>query len=133
MNTDVSAYAGRGDGDKRNVSCESVADFIGPRIKELCEKKHIKKYRLARQSDVSVSNITRYIAGRRVPDITTLEKLCMGLEISLSEFFEDVPRMADSESNETEDAILEVWESLDQSGRGNLLSYGRYLADAAGK
>ncbi|MCD7735427.1 MAG: helix-turn-helix transcriptional regulator [Lachnospiraceae bacterium] len=113
-----------------NASHEAVIDYIGPRIKELCEKRHMTRYRLAQLSGVASINITRYIEGRRIPAVSTLEKLCDGFGISMSCFFEDVGYQADPALTDEQNELLEAMDALDEDGRRNLIAYARFLAGA---
>lgn len=63
-----------------------AADFIGPRIKELCDKQQITKYRLSQMTGVTQTVLSRIIKGENVPTIQTIEKICAALNISLAQF-----------------------------------------------
>ena len=52
----------------------SAADFIGPRVKELCDKQQITKYRLSQMTGVTQTVLSRIIKGENVPTIQTIEK-----------------------------------------------------------
>ncbi|MCD7883514.1 MAG: helix-turn-helix transcriptional regulator [Lachnospiraceae bacterium] len=112
---------------------EPVLAYIRSRIAELCEKKHISKYRLNKRCGVSPKNVMRYIEGCRVPTIETIAKLCAGFGITLSEFFEDMPAPERPSFNDPRDSLLEIWDKLDQNGQSSLLSFGKYLADSEEK
>ena len=59
----------------------SAADFIGPRVKELCDKQQITKYRLSQMTGVTQTVLSRIIKRVNVPTIQTLEKICAALNI----------------------------------------------------
>lgn len=105
-----------------------VIDYIGPRIQELCEKKSLSRYRLAQRSGVPLISITRYINGLKSPAITTLEKLCIGFNISLSEFFEDVDFQPDPTLSVVQNRLLEIMSNLCEEDQKNLLAYAEYLS-----
>ena len=64
---------------------------IASRLKFLREKRGMSIYRLAREAKVSQSFLSAIEAGQKVPTITTLQKICEALGISLVEFFTDEP------------------------------------------
>ncbi|MCD7956675.1 MAG: helix-turn-helix transcriptional regulator [Lachnospiraceae bacterium] len=132
MSTKERAAANCSDGKEADVlyDFEPLLAYIGPRIEELCAKKGISKYRLALRSGVTDGNISRYVDGSRIPTIETIAKLCFGFDITLSEFFENMPGQEKVSSNDPRELLLEIWKKLDQGGQRSLLSFGKYLADA---
>ena len=69
------------------------------RILELCEKKGLTVHALARTSAVPPSTLKNILGGgSQNAGIVTIKKLCDGLEISLTEFFDtDVFRSLEQE------------------------------------
>ncbi len=66
----------------------SVKDVVADRIKTLCEERNIKINELANISGVTPSTAYSMMdVRRRDVSITTIKKLCDGLEITLGEFF----------------------------------------------
>ena len=65
----------------------SAENYIIERIEELCEKKHMSRYRLAQKSGIAQSSISTLLNRKSVPTIQTLEKICDGFGITLSQFF----------------------------------------------
>ena len=57
------------------------------RLRELCEKNNISFYRLAKDSGVALSTISSLYAQNHYPSIPTLNRLCDGLNMTLSDFF----------------------------------------------
>ncbi|MCC8104275.1 MAG: helix-turn-helix domain-containing protein [Clostridiales bacterium] len=110
------------------AACVSVTDYIGPRIQELCKKKHMSRYRLAQRSGVPSISISRYVKGLKAPAVTTLEKLCMGFNITLSEFFEDIGFQPDPELNADQNHILEIMSRLSEEDLKSLIAYAEYLS-----
>ncbi|MCD8348597.1 MAG: helix-turn-helix domain-containing protein [Lachnospiraceae bacterium] len=105
-----------------------VIDYIGPRIQELCEKRHMSRYRLAQRSGVPSISISRYVKGQKYPAVTTLEKLCKGFQISLSEFFEEIGYQPDPALSEEQNHILEIMSGLGEDELKNLITYAEYLS-----
>ena len=61
---------------KWGVEYLSAENYIIERIEELCEKKHMSRYRLAQKSGIAQSSISTLLNRKSVPTIQTLEKIC---------------------------------------------------------
>ena len=62
---------------------------VANRILELCKAKNYSINYLSTLSAISQSTVSDIVLGRsRNPGVVTLKKLCDGLEISLTEFFD---------------------------------------------
>ena len=83
----------------------SAENYIIKRIEELCEKKHMSRYRLAQ------SSISTLLNRKSVPTIQTLEKICNGLGITLSQFFAEDEKVLDLTKDQKE--LLKDWNSMD--------------------
>ena len=67
-----------------------LREAIANRIKELCKEKGITIYRLAQLSGVPHTTIMSIFSGAtKNPSVTTIDKLCKALDITLAEFFKD--------------------------------------------
>ena len=66
----------------------SVKDAVSDRFIELCRARGMKANELANLSGVTPSTVYSMLDSRRRDvSITTIKKLCDGLEITLGEFF----------------------------------------------
>ena len=97
----------------------SAADWIGPRIKELCEKQKISNYRLSQMTGVTQTVLSRIIKGENVPTIQTIEKICAALNISLAQFFAKDENPPDLTAEQRE--IIETWNGLTPEERERLM------------
>ena len=97
----------------------SAADFIGPRIKELCDKQQITKYRLSQMTGVTQTVLSRIMKGENVPTIQTIEKICFALNISLAQFFAKDKNPPDLTAEQKE--IIETWNGLNPEERERLM------------
>ena len=59
---------------------------VTQRIKELCKEKGLSYYMLSYKAAVSMSTLMSIINGGNTT-ITTINRICNGLEISLTQFF----------------------------------------------
>ena len=96
----------------------SAADFIGPRVKELCDKQQIT-YRLSQMTGVTQTVLSRIIKRENVPTIQTLEKICAALNISLAQFFAKDENPPDLTAEQKE--IIETWNGLSPEERERLM------------
>ena len=65
-----------------------IHDVLVERIYELCRERNITPNALSYMSGVSQSTVKSILNGEsKNPGIVTLKKLCDGLEISITEFF----------------------------------------------
>ena len=68
---------------------QAVAKHIAERLTLLAESRGLSQRALARKSGLPPEVVSRAVRGQHTPSIATLEKLCGGLEISLSAFFSE--------------------------------------------
>lgn len=67
-----------------------MVDAIAKRILDLCGKRGITPNKLSTISGMTQSTINNIInTGSKNPTVSTIKKICDGLEITLSEFFDD--------------------------------------------
>ena len=66
-----------------------IEKYIADKITSLCEKRDISKYRLSQLSGISQSSLGRIMAQENLPSLITLEKICVALGVTLSQFFQE--------------------------------------------
>ncbi len=87
-----------------------IGYFVAERIKELCAKKNMSQYELAKRAGMTQSSISTLINEGNVPRITTLEKVCEGFGITLAQFFARDDEYPDLSEEQLE--VLNTWEKL---------------------
>ena len=66
-----------------------VGQAVRERIAELCEEKHITVNKLANISGITQSTLNNIMSGRNnSTTISTIQKICDGLEITVTDFFD---------------------------------------------
>lgn len=75
------------------------------RLRRLMEARGWTMYRLAKESGLTESTIANIYRRNAIPSIDTLEKICQGFGITLSQFF------ADDELVELTEDLKEVFEN----------------------
>lgn len=101
-----------------------IENNVLQRISQLCEQRHWSLYRLAKEANIPYSNLNNIFHRGTCPTIPTLEKICTGLEISLSEFFEfyTTPKI-DSKFTESETDLVYLFRTLSKKDQELLQVY----------
>lgn len=81
---------------------------IGERIKLLREKIGMSQAELAKKANIAQSSISYIESGGKSPSLETLECICNGLGISLSELLYDEDKADYNNSNDEVNDILET-------------------------
>lgn len=90
-----------------------VENEVLGRIRELLELNHWSIYKLAKESGVPYSSLNNCFLRNTCPTIPTLEKLCTGLNIRLSDFFDYKKNpLRDTSLSEDEQNLLGVYRKL---------------------
>lgn len=76
------------------------------RIKKLMEERSWTEYRLAKESGLSQSTIANLFNRNTVPSITTLESICQGFGITLSQFFAETDLV---ELSQEQKVLFDKW------------------------
>ena len=103
-----------------------------PRIKQLCVEKNMSYYRLAKESSITYSTLNNMLnRPKNIPTISTLSKICDGLDITLRDFFSDGTET--TELTKSQLVVLEVWNNLDVRQQELALAYMQGLMDISKK
>ena len=67
----------------------TIGEGVRLRVLELCRQRNISANKLSGMSGITQSTLNNIVSGRnRSATISTIKKICDGLEISIREFFE---------------------------------------------
>lgn len=83
---------------------------MAERIKELCKKKNMSQYELAKKAGMTQSSISSLLNEGNIPKVSTLEKVCKGFGITLAQFFtidDNIPDLSEEQLR-----VLNTWEKL---------------------
>lgn len=100
-----------------------VEKFVAKRIQELCKKKNMTMYRLAQKTELRQSTISNIMRRKTLPNLVTLEKICDGLGISLSQFFQegdDIVSLTDEQKH-----VLDAWITLSEEDKKLIKTYAQ--------
>jgi transcriptional regulator with XRE-family HTH domain len=97
--------------------------YITNRIRELCDKKQMSMYALSNKIGISQSSLSNLMKRGSTPTFYTLDKICDGLGITLSQFFsKDMEKL---ELSSEQKRVLETWESLSDKEKAAVEIYVR--------
>lgn len=94
---------------------------VTTRIKELCVNKGISFYRLSKISGIPQTTLTNMLNRGTTPSIFTLEKICIALDISLSQFFDINDSIKDLPIDQQE--LLKMYIKLSDNKKELLKAY----------
>lgn len=100
-------------------------EYIPKRVKELCSKHKISKYRLAQLTDMSQTALGNIINKKSIPTVPTLERICDAFGISIAQFFAGEGMRPDLTDEQEE--LLEIWDDLNADERRILMNFVRTL------
>ncbi len=101
-----------------------IEDKVFERIEYLRKIKHFSMYRLAKEAEIPYSSLNNIIHRRTCPTVSTLEKLCKGLNISLSEFFDfELYPLKNETLTPIEDELLNKYRTLSKNKQERLEAY----------
>jgi len=89
------------------------------RIKQLRDERGWSNYRLAKEADISEGSLNNLFRLNNQPTIPTLEAICAGLDISLSEFFAEGKEAI--ALNDEQREMLNIWNTLNKEQKTALL------------
>jgi len=84
-------------------------------ISQLRLKRNWSEYELAKNAGIAQSTISTWYRKKQIPSIPTLEKVCQGFGITLSQFFAEEDEAIFLTEEEKE--VLENWNSLTEKQR----------------
>ena len=103
---------------------ENETNDVLDRIQYFLNLKHWSLYKLAKEADLPYSSLNNIFNRRTLPTIPTLEKICNGLGISMSEFFEYKNNPLKSDSlTDTEQDIIYMYRKLSARSKELLTAY----------
>lgn len=101
------------------------------RIQSLMDERGWTIYKLAKVSGVPYSSLSSIFKLNNQPTIGTLEKICAGFHITLSEFFSDRPpyrEITDSYSDD-EKALIENYQKLSSKNKALMRDFMNLLVN----
>lgn len=99
-------------------------DILG-RIKQLKDMRGWSNYRLAKESGLSEGALNNLFRMNHQPTIPTLEAICGGLGVSLSQFFAEGREAVVLDEQQRE--LLDIWGGLNKNQKSALLGLLRSM------
>ncbi len=105
-------------------------DFdVTARIGELAKERGWTYYRLAKQSGIPQSTLCTILHSPNTPSLSTVMKLCNGMEISLAQFFAVGENSLDRPLTDIEMECLRTFSSLTPEKKERALAYMKGMTD----
>ena len=96
------------------------------RIQELCDERGWSYYQLAKVSGIAYSTLSTMINKHNMPSLPTLQKLCDGFGISITDFFEPGKSSRGLTADQAE--CLNLFTALSPEDKALAISYMKGLA-----
>lgn len=101
-----------------------IEDDVLNRIDFFLKYKHWTLYKLAKVSGLPYSSLNNIFNRRTCPTLPTLEKICKGFNITLSEFFDyDNNPVKSEDLTDCEQELLYSYQSLSHRDKDRLEAY----------
>lgn len=99
------------------------------KIQQLLDERNWTVYRLAKESNIPYSSLNSLFLKNNQPTVATLEKVCEGFRITLSEFFlEDTPYRNEAPLiTQEEKIVLDLFRSLSKKDKQKYLDIIKIL------
>ncbi|MDL2258623.1 helix-turn-helix domain-containing protein [Eubacteriales bacterium OttesenSCG-928-K08] len=91
------------------------------RIKQLRDERGWSNYRLAKEAGISENSLNNLFRRNNLPTIPTLESICKGFGITLSQFFAESGEAV--ELSEAQREMLQTWNTLTDEQKNTLLEF----------
>lgn len=96
------------------------------RIQQLCKERNWSYYQLSKVTGIAYSTLNTMINKRNMPSLRTLERLCEGFGISITDFFE--PDRSSSSLTKDQTECLALFSALSPLDKQLALAYLKGLA-----
>lgn len=97
------------------------------RINNLCEARSWSYYRLAKESGIAYSTLFTMMNKAKDPSISTLQKICNGFSITMSQFFDDDDLC--SKITISDKVHIQKWMKLTSENQYALDAYANFLLE----
>jgi transcriptional regulator with XRE-family HTH domain len=103
------------------ITSKAYLSLLLERIKALRDERGWSNYRLAKEADISENSLNNLFRRNNLPTITTLESICSGFGITLSQFFATGGEAVELSDSQRE--MLKTWDSLTTDQKQTLLEF----------
>lgn len=111
---------------EKEKESQSLELFFVDQLKKIMEDRSLTRYKLGKITGITQASLSTIMSGKCAPSLSTIEKLCKGLGISVSDFFkmsDEKPYILSSEEREA----LQYWNELDKSQKKMAIAFAQGL------
>ena len=105
-----------------------MADYVISKLQSILEKRNLTAYRFAKNSGIARTLIPNTINRKNVPSLTSLQRICDGLGITLSQFFAEGEELATLTTEQK--AWLDLYDNLTPIEKAKVGAYIQGLRDS---
>jgi transcriptional regulator with XRE-family HTH domain len=99
---------------------------IGRRIKQLRDAEGMTQTQFAKKVGLTQAAISQFEEGKRIPSTQALQKIAVGLELSIDELIGNISASSDSDS-EKESAIQAIVAKLRSKDKDAIIALNRFI------
>lgn len=96
-------------------------NYVLERIENICEKKGMSRYKLANDAKIPQTTLSNMFKNNTMPTLSTLQKICEGLGITMAQFFVEDGIRIDLTDQQKE--LLSLWDSLPLNMQSRVIGY----------
>lgn len=107
--------------EKQNQSLEA---FFVERLTELMTERNLSRYKLGKITGITQASLSTILSGKCAPSLSTIEKLCTGLGINVSDLFnmnDEKPYIISAEEKEA----LRYWNEMDKTQKKMAIAFAQ--------
>lgn len=93
----------------------TVEYYVADRIIELCRKRNMSKYRLAKLTGLTQTALGNIIKLTSIPTIGTIESISQAFDMTVAQFFAEEEKFPDLTEEQKE--LLLMWHELDENDK----------------
>lgn len=91
------------------------------KIETIRKEKGISRYRLANDAKIPQTTLSNMLKNNTMPTLSTLQKICEGLGITMAQFFVEEGTRIDLTDQQKE--LLSLWDSLPLNMQARVIGY----------
>ena len=104
------------------IEKQSLEEFFVNRLNELMKERNLTRYKLGKITGITQASLSTIMSGKCAPSLSTIDKLCTGLGINVSDLFnmdEERPYILSAEERDA----LRHWNELDKTQKKMAIAF----------
>lgn len=104
------------------IEKQSLEEFFVERLNEIMQERNLTRYKLGKITGITQASLSTIMSGKCAPSLSTIDKLCTGLGINVSDLFnmdEERPYILSAEERDA----LRHWNELDKTQKKMAIAF----------